>query len=62
MDKPILAKDIMITKLITLTPDMDVLEAIGMLLKHRISGAPVLDADHRILGVFSEKCLHGCAD
>ena len=49
MDKPILAKDIMITKLITLTPDMDVLEAIGMLLKHRISGAPVLDADHRIL-------------
>ncbi|HAH47482.1 CBS domain-containing protein [Gimesia sp.] len=56
MDKPILAKDIMVTKLITLTPDMDVLEAIGMLLNHRISGAPVIDAEHRILGVFSEKC------
>lgn len=56
MDKPVLAKDIMITKLITLTPDMDVLEAIGMLLKHRISGAPVVDPEGRVLGVFSERC------
>jgi len=56
MDKPVLAKDIMVTKLITLTPDMDVLEAIGMLLNHRISGAPVLDEENRILGVFSERC------
>lgn len=56
MDKPILAKDIMVTKLITLTPDMDVLEAIGMLLNHRISGAPVIDPENRMLGVFSERC------
>jgi len=56
MDKPILAKNIMKTKLITLTPDMDVLEAIGMLLNHRISGAPVVDPENRVLGVFSERC------
>ncbi|QDT40495.1 inosine 5'-monophosphate dehydrogenase [Gimesia alba] len=56
MNKPVLAKDIMVTKLITLTPDMDVLEAIGMLLNHRISGAPVIDPDNRVLGVFSERC------
>jgi CBS domain-containing protein len=56
MDKPVLAKDIMVTKLITLTPDMDVHEAIGMLLSHRISGAPVLDSERRLLGVFSERC------
>lgn len=56
MDKPVLAKDIMVTKLVTLTPDMDVLEAIGMLLRHRISGAPVIDPDNRVLGVFSERC------
>ncbi|WP_299463013.1 CBS domain-containing protein [uncultured Gimesia sp.] len=56
MDKPILAKDIMVTKLVTLTPDMDVLEAIGMLLSHRISGAPVIDSERRMLGVFSERC------
>ncbi|WP_339728833.1 CBS domain-containing protein [uncultured Gimesia sp.] len=56
MNKPVLAKDIMVTKLITLTPDMDVLEAIGMLLNHRISGAPVIDQENRMLGVFSERC------
>ena len=56
MNKPVLAKDIMVTKLITLAPDMDVLEAIGMLLNHRISGAPVIDQDNRVLGVFSERC------
>ncbi len=56
MDKPVLAKDIMVTKLVTLTPDMDVLEAIGLLLNNRISGAPVLDAENRFLGVFSERC------
>lgn len=56
MDKPVLAKDIMVTKLVTLTPDMDVLDAIGMLLRHRISGAPVIDPERRMLGVFSERC------
>ena len=56
MVKPVLAKDIMKTKLITLTPDMDVLEAIGKLLNHRISGAPVVDPEGRVLGVFSERC------
>ncbi|QDT99733.1 CBS domain-containing protein [Gimesia aquarii] len=56
MNKPMLAKDIMVTKLVTLTPDMDVLEAIGLLLSHRISGAPVVDAENRVLGVFSERC------
>lgn len=56
MDKPVLAKNIMKTKLITLTPDMDVLDAIGKLLNHRISGAPVVDPEGRVLGVFSERC------
>lgn len=56
MDKPLLAKDIMVTKLVTLTPDMDVHEAIAKLLNHRISGAPVLDSERRLVGVFSERC------
>ncbi len=55
MKTPQLAKDIMVTKLVTLTPDVDVFEAIGLLLKHRISGAPVIDARRNFLGVFSEK-------
>jgi predicted transcriptional regulator len=54
MDKPRFAKDIMVTKLVTLTPEMDVVDAIERLVKNRISGAPVVDEDQRYLGVFSE--------
>ena len=49
------AKDIMVTQLITLSPEMDVFDAIGMLLKNHISGAPVIDRDQNFLGIFSEK-------
>lgn len=49
------AKEFMKTKLITLTPEEDVFDAIGYLLKNRISGAPVIDQKRRFLGVFSEK-------
>lgn len=56
MNTPLLARDIMVRKLITLTPKMDVHEAIGLLLKNRISGAPVIDAEKNFVGVFSEKC------
>ena len=54
--KPQFAKDIMVTKLVTLTPEIDVLDACQMLLKNRISGAPVVDRDGSFLGTFSEKC------
>lgn len=53
---PPLAKDIMVTKLVTLPPDTDVAEAIRLLVKHSISGAPVVQGDGNYLGVFSEKC------
>jgi len=33
MDLPKLAKDIMVTKLVTLSPDKDVFKAVGLLLK-----------------------------
>jgi len=56
MSGPILAKDIMTTRLVTLSPEMDVFDAIGLLLKHRISGAPVIDRNGKLLGMFSEKC------
>jgi CBS domain-containing protein len=46
----------MVTKLITFDPSDDVLDAVTTLLKHRISGAPVVEKDGRYLGVFSEKC------
>ena len=52
----LLARDFMVKKLVTLRPDMDVHDAVRLLLKNRISGAPVVDASGRYLGVFSEKC------
>jgi predicted transcriptional regulator len=55
MQKPIVARDIMVKKLITLNPEMDIFEAIDLLLKHRISGAPVVDEDNMLIGIFSEK-------
>ena len=51
----IVVRDFMATRLITLNPDDDALDAIGKLLHHHISGAPVTDSDGRYLGLFSEK-------
>lgn len=56
MDLPKLAKDIMVTRLQTLSPDRDVFKAMALLLKHRISAAPVVDDQRNFVGVFSEKC------
>lgn len=55
-NRPMLARNLMVTRLVTLSPEMEVFDAIGLLLRHRISGAPVVAADGRYLGVFSEKC------
>jgi len=50
------ARDFMTKRLVTLPPEMDVMRAVQLLLKNRISGAPVVDADGLLVGVFSEKC------
>lgn len=50
------AKDIMVTRLVTIDPEMDVLDAVRLLVKHQISGAPVVDRNGNFMGVFSEKC------
>ncbi len=55
MHTPVLARDFMTTRLVTLRPRMDVFDAMGLLLKHQISGAPVIDDDGMFLGTFSEK-------
>ncbi len=52
----ITAKDIMARRLVTLHPEKDVFEGIDVLVKHKISGAPVVDENNKLLGVFSEKC------
>ncbi|MEO1618721.1 MAG: CBS domain-containing protein [Planctomycetota bacterium] len=57
------ARDMMVSNLITLSPDMEVFDALDVLLRHRISGAPVVDDDRKFLGIFSEKsCIRFVVD
>ena len=58
MKKPISVKNYMTSDLITFTPETNVLAAIRTLLKHNISGAPVVDETGWIIGILSEyDCL-----
>ena len=52
--RPRAVKDIMTKRLVTFRPETNVLEAIDILLKNKISGAPVLDENGNIIGVLSE--------
>ncbi|MGR8998694.1 MAG: CBS domain-containing protein [Gammaproteobacteria bacterium] len=47
--------DYMAKRLITLTKDTDVIDAIKKLLDHKITSAPVIDSKGHLLGMFSEK-------
>ncbi len=52
-------KDYMTSAMITLKPEVDIVEAAQTLLEYRLSGAPVLDTHNRLVGYLSEKdCLH----
>ena len=51
------AKDIMTTKVITADASMPIRDFALLLYENRISGAPVYDADHRIIGVATESDL-----
>jgi CBS domain-containing protein len=48
------AKDIMTTHVVAVTRDDTIDHAISLMVKHRISGLPVVDHDHRPLGIVSE--------
>jgi CBS domain-containing protein len=47
-------RDYMTSELVKLTPQMEVMAAINQLVKHRISGAPVVDAAGTLVGMLSE--------
>jgi CBS domain-containing protein len=57
------AKEAMSHHLVTLQPDMDVLEALRVLVQERISGAPVLDQVGNLVGMLTERdCMHIALD
>lgn len=54
----IMVKDYMATKLVSFKPEQSVIEAMDMLVKHKISGGPVIDDQNELVGIISEgDCL-----
>jgi len=48
------AQDIMTTNIVTVTPDATMRDAASLILRHGISGLPVVDNQRRLVGVLSE--------
>jgi len=47
-----------VNDLITFSPDQEIMDVIDIILSKRISGAPVLDENRKLIGMISEKdCL-----
>ena len=46
--------DYMTKKLIVFRPDQSVLEVMGILIKNKISGGPVVNENHELVGIISE--------
>lgn len=55
MLKSCIVKDYMSANLVTLTPEMDVLRAIHLLVENNISGAAVVDDHGNLVGFLSER-------
>ncbi len=48
------AKDIMTREVVSIRPVAPIREALSLMLLHRISGQPVIDADRRLVGIVTE--------
>jgi CBS domain-containing protein len=48
------AKDIMTSPVVTVEPDVAVLQAIRIMLQRRMSGLPVIDKEGRLVGIITE--------
>ena len=58
MSESFTVADYMTREVVAVHPDMPTSEAIVLLLKHRISGMPVVDEDGKLVGILSERdCL-----
>ena len=55
MVRSVAAKQHMSKNPVTFTPNMDALQAVQLMVDHRISGAPVLDDQGNLVGLLSQK-------
>lgn len=62
-DIPFKVSDYMTRDLITFTPDQSVEDVIDKLIKHKISGGPVVNEKHELIGIISEgDCIKQISD
>ena len=60
---PLKVSDYMTTNLITFTPDQPIESVIQALIKHRISGGPVVNTNNELIGIISEgDCIKQISD
>jgi CBS domain-containing protein len=50
----LLAKDVMIKKVVTISKDATVAELVKLLMKHKISGVPIVNEKKELIGIVSE--------
>lgn len=63
MGSAALISEYMTKDLITLNPEMEINHAMNILLEKRISGAPVIDKNGKLIGILSKKdCLEAALD
>ena len=55
MLRSVFIKDHMATNLVTLSPGMEILQAVHEMISHDVSGAPVLDEHGRLVGILTER-------
>jgi CBS domain-containing protein len=48
------AKDVMTRDVVSIRPDASIIEAVRIMLQHKISGLPVIDASGRLQGIITE--------
>jgi len=52
-------REYMDTVVPTLSPETGIMTAVDFLLRHRVTGAPVIDADEKLIGIITETDLLG---
>lgn len=50
----LLVQDIMVSDVVTLTPEDSVERAVSVLLEHNVGGVPVVDGERRVVGLLSD--------
>lgn len=57
VDRDLLVRDVMVEKVISISPDHTLKDVANLLYQHRISSMPVIDQDQRVVGTISNRDL-----